>query len=175
MRKHRTLCCLFSVFITPLTVLFLLSCEDVPEISTRCDLKASYFFVNKLTDSLHIIIVDSTKWNFLSNSLTTHTVSLPESTFTLAGKDVHLDSILVTWEIEHSDIYEEAEPCSAEVDLVFYAVVSDSADSTISTIDLNVNCSRKHIDTTFTDSSGIPVAKFSYTATIFIDSTDLIP
>ncbi len=130
---------------------------------------------NTLTDSLHITIVDSTKWNLLSNSLIANTVTLPESTFTLAGKDVHLDSILVTWEIEHSDVYEVAEPCSAEVDLVFYAVVSDSTDSTISTIDLNVNCSRKHIDTTFTDSSGIPVAKFSYTAKIFIDSTDLIP
>ena len=109
------------------------------------------------------------------HSLIANTVTLPESTITLAGKDVHLDSILVTWEIEHSDVYEEAEPCSAEVDLQFYAIVSDSIDSTIAAIDLNVYCSKKHIDTTFTDSSGIPVAKFSYTSTIFIDSTDLIP
>lgn len=175
MRKHRTLCCLFSVFIIPLTVLLSLSCEDVPEISTRCDLKASYVFVNNLTNSIRITLADSTKWIFLLNDLISKTVTLQESTFTLAGKDVHLDSILVTWDMEHSDIYKEAEPCSAEVDLVFYAIVSDSTDSIISTIDLNVNCSRKYIDTTFTDSSGIPVAKFSYMATIFIDSTDLIP
>ena len=160
-----------NILLTPVivfSILLLLSsaCDDDPKITTRCDLTAQLVFVNNGTDSLDIDLVDSTEWISLAH-LESQESFLPESTISIADSSVVIDTARILWSFEHEDIYDTGVVCSAKIDLQIMAIISKN-DSIIAIEDLGLCCSETELDTAYTDSTGIEVAEFYRSVTIFL-------
>lgn len=149
------------------TLLLLAStCDDDPKITTQCDLTAQLIFVNNGSESLDINLVDSTEWILLA-FLESQESFLPESTIHVADSLAVIDTARILWSFEHENIFDTGVVCSAKVDLQIMAIISKN-DSIISTVDLGLCCIEIDIDTAYTDSTGVEVAKFYCSKTIFL-------
>jgi len=152
--------------VTSILLLLFSTCDDDPKITTQCDLTAQLIFVNNGTEPLDVTIVDSTEWIRVP-SLESQESFLPESSIHVPDSIVIIDTARIQWSLEHNDVYETGAVCSVKVDLHIIAIISRN-DSVISTEDLGLCCSETEIDTTYTDSTGIEVAKFYRSKTLFL-------
>ncbi len=153
---------LFLLFIIPLFFVSFFSCEEEARITSRCELTAAIKFHNDSTPTLTISYTDSTKWHTSGYNLDTNMFSHEEDTSLIPGNSEHIDTLIVTWEFEHHDVYyKEWSVCSALVDLNLFALICRS-DSVIKTIDLDLNCDSLFHDTTYVDAdANLYINKFT--------------
>ena len=164
-KQNKNLTTTLLILSSILLVLFS-TCDDDPKITTQCDLTAQLVFVNNGTDTLDIDIVDSTKWISLAH-LESQESFLPESTIHVLDSSVVIDTARILWSFEHEDIYDTGVVCNAKVDLHVVAIISKN-DTIIAIEDLGLCCSETELDTAYTDSTGIDVAKFYRSITLFL-------
>ncbi len=159
---------LFLLFIIPLFFVSFFFCEEDTRITSRCELRAPVKFHNDSTPTLTVTYTDSTNWDTSGLTLDANMFSHEEDTSLVPGNSEHTDTLMVTWEFEHHDIYyKEGSVCGALVDLNLIALIS-RADSVIRTIDLDLNCDSLFLDTTYVDTdANLYINKFT-SSKIFI-------
>ena len=97
-------------FGTLIAALLFLSCGDAVHNTSYCELTAPLRFHNRTSQFVSISFLDSTRWDTLTFGIEADSFSHKEDTTLVSPNSEAYDTLFISWEFEHHDIFDDSEP-----------------------------------------------------------------